>query len=477
MRSCSSTAQEISNIISKTIGTIRRASSDSEKRRHAEVSLAALASLYEPNVNTNHVSQATKAMQHLATCYQKPSTQKALANHDLVNMGILTKEQLQESRLMNQKLAEERVLFTASIALFEAAYSAEKSNNFEEALLLYRMNIALYAPAGMAHYSRPAIMLEKLKRYQEAIEICQLALKRIIDAKAFQHRICRLHRKLSGEKAPAAVPSRENSHAFVPHGTPTDSQGKDDWELSISFSKSTSPNLERAIFLAKMAPRYVELKDDSGNAIHQAFYSAAASDFLAACLLYELVENWKSAFVFINGRLVDRKLFSQVKYCYGDRCRSGNEGFCFGASQFTENPFGCHRTLIHATNNPWWTFTEKHNDGYYYVQKERLATELLNRIRKVYFCPALDIDRMLAQVVKLPDRLSGHDFQKLHTFPEPINITLHAEEGPIPSAPTYQAPKIKISHSGIQVQQLQRIAIYLVSAILAFILLVLLRNA
>lgn len=62
----------------------------------------------------------------------------------------------------------------------------------------------------------------------------------------------------------------------------------------------------------------------------------------------------------------DKLVISQIheivgglNYCYGDFCRNGRLNFCFGASEYTENPFGCHRLQISATNNPWYSFSAK----------------------------------------------------------------------------------------------------------------------
>jgi len=226
------------------------------------------------------------------------------------------------------------------------------------------------------------------------------------------------------QNMPVLTPSTKTT--VVPDNMLSDFVGGDNWELSISFGKSSSPNYQRALFLAKTAPKYIKSVDDDGNTIHQALYGAKADEFLAACQLYELVENWKSSAVFVNGKPVDRKIFGQVKYCYGDRCRSGKADYCYGASVLTKNPFGCHRAMIHATNDPWWSFTERCADGYYYLRKEQLASELINRLRRVYICPALDIKSILAAANNLPNRLSEQEIDKLNPF-KPVTITVRLE--------------------------------------------------
>ena len=109
-----------------------------------------------------------------------------------------------------------------------------------------------------------------------------------------------------------------------------------DWYVSISFGKSSSDNYMKAVTLAKAAPQYHEQIDD-GKILHQAIYSSKPKEYLAFIMLYELVGNWKSSFVMINGNLIDRKVIGNLNYCYGDKCRSCNPKFCYGASYMTEN--------------------------------------------------------------------------------------------------------------------------------------------
>ena len=88
------------------------------------------------------------------------------------------------------------------------------------------------------------------------------------------------------------------------------------WHVSISFGKSTSQNFSKALAMAKNAPQYIESTDEKGNPIYQATYGP--DEYLKFIALYELVSNWKSSFVFMNGEMVDRKIVGGLNYCYGD---------------------------------------------------------------------------------------------------------------------------------------------------------------
>lgn len=184
------------------------------------------------------------------------------------------------------------------------------------------------------------------------------------------------------------------------------------WNISVSFGKSSSQNYLKAVTLAKAAPQYHEQVDD-GHILHQAFYSAEPHDYLAFVMLYELVGGWKSSFVMINGKLVDRKIVGQLNYCYGDRCRSQSNRFCYGASYMTENPFGCHRIQVSACNHPWWSFYRQEGRNRYVLDRSAIL-ERIDSAKSIYeLCPCFDYDAILRELYKLPSPLSEREYKAL----------------------------------------------------------------
>lgn len=183
------------------------------------------------------------------------------------------------------------------------------------------------------------------------------------------------------------------------------------WYISISFGKSSSENYGKAVALAKAAPQYLE-QVNSGNILHQAIYSSKPKDYMAFIMLYELVGNWKSSFVIINGKLIDRKIIGKLNYCYGDKCRSGNKKFCYGASYMTENPFGCHRLQVSAANNPWWSYYHKILNRWV-LDKEALQIKINSKADIYCICPDFDYDNIIKELNKLPTTLSDKQMKQL----------------------------------------------------------------
>lgn len=184
-----------------------------------------------------------------------------------------------------------------------------------------------------------------------------------------------------------------------------------DWYISLSFGYSTSNNYQKAIALAKASPQYHE-QHNNGHILHQAIYSAKSREYLAFIMLYELVGNWKSSFVMINGELVDRKIVGKLNYCYGDRCRSGNPRFCYGASYMTENPFGCHRLQISAWNGPWWSYYKLEGNKWI-LDTYSMKMQIESHANIYGICPCFDYNIIIQRFNQLPRVLTIRQMEEI----------------------------------------------------------------
>lgn len=185
--------------------------------------------------------------------------------------------------------------------------------------------------------------------------------------------------------------SKETNETYLPIAN---------WYVMISFGKSTSANFDKALFLAQSSDKYIEDIGSNGKPIYQAtFYQ---DNYLKFIQLYELIGSWKSTFVIMNGEIMDRKIVGGINYCYGDKLRSGKNDFCFGASEYTQNPFGCHRLQISSFNNPWWSFGEFNKKGQWIVNKPAMKERILEMSKPYTQCPLFDLQRVLHNLEKLP---------------------------------------------------------------------------
>ena len=324
------------------------------------------------------------------------------------------KNKLNECRIQDEL---SRKYFEEYYSKFMEAKSLEKAGEIEKALSLYMDIINNYKPEGSLYYERPAIMLEKIKDYKRALSIAMIGKQNLItrslnedgiDISYFDNRISRLEDKIKNPPNPKPAKKSVPKKVSVPelHKSKNEiSTNVSSWNISISFGKSTSSNYEKAVYLAKQSSNYFE--DGEGkNVIHQATFTSATNDYLAFIKLYELVGSWKSSFVFINGEITDRKIVGKLNYCYGDKCRSGNNKFCYGASEFTINPFGCHRLQVSQFNNPWWSFGIIDTKGIWHIDKNAI----LERINQHYIpyknCPSFSYEKVIFNLNNLPDTIN-----------------------------------------------------------------------
>ena len=303
---------------------------------------------------------------------------------------------------------------------FQKAREAERAGRYEEALTAYLEILDEYEPAGTVYYERPAILLEQLGRFDEAIEVCNRAIRAIereqmhANPDEFQRRIDRLREKQARAGTPKPV-ARTTSTTAETTATEKQPQANSlalprpkenvkfpDRYVSVSFAPSRSQMYPAAVALAKMAPLYFEETYD-GKLIHQAVYSDKPDEYLQFIKLYEMVANWKSCIVVINGEVVDRKIIGGLNYCYGDKCRSGNPEFCYGASPFTENPFGCHRLQTSAWNHPWWSIGAWGSDGLWHIDKQAILRSVIEYSQPYRLCPAFSWERVAEGLKSLPD--------------------------------------------------------------------------
>lgn len=321
--------------------------------------------------------------------------------------------------------------FDEYFKLYEEARELERINKVNAALEIYLSILKKYEPCGIAYYERPAIILEKQKNYIKALEVCDIALNnpnRFNEptwegiSEKFTKRKNRLVSKINKGNSSSndittnsSKSSKKKSSSLAISSTNGNSITKEivypDWYISISFGKSKSDNFVQALAIAKMAPQFIE-NNIEGKILYQAIYSDSPSEYLQFIKLYELVSQWKSCFVIINGNLMDRKIIGKLNYCYGDKCRSGNKDFCYGASEMTINPFGCHRLQISSSNNPWWTFSTKTNKGYI-IDKKAIHDRIIEKSSPYSSCPNFDINKILSILSSLPNTLSFGEYEKL----------------------------------------------------------------
>ena len=219
------------------------------------------------------------------------------------------------------------------------------------------------------------------------------------------------------------------------------------WNISISFGRSSSQNFDKALYLAKQAPKYDE-HEYNGKMVYQATYGKDKDQYLAFIQLYEMISAWKSTAVFINGEMIDRKIIGGLNYCYGDKCRSGNSDFCYGASVMTTNPFGCHRLQVSAGNHPWWSFSNQIGD-YYYINKSEIKERIDSYGDNYKMCPCFDEAKIDKALKDLPAMITVDKYNELSGRSSLIyNVNVNTNPQPSSSQSSLPASTYPTSNQG-----------------------------
>ena len=216
-----------------------------------------------------------------------------------------------------------------------------------------------------------------------------------------------------GASSPS-VSLETNSSAFEGNTVlpTTNSDSKiNEWNIIVSFNKSTSANFDKALHWAKKSTDYQE-NEYNGKIIHQAMYSSHPQSFMDFMQLYELVKDWKSTAFIINGEIVDKKIVGKIKWCYGDKCITAKNDFCYGASYMTKNPFGCHRLQLSACNNPWWSFGQQQGSKIK-IDKDAIVKRINEYSSAYQYCPAFNYNRAIDVATKIPDYITLEERERM----------------------------------------------------------------
>lgn len=227
------------------------------------------------------------------------------------------------------------------------------------------------------------------------------------------------------------VPKNNKSNAESPSGEGSEKIPQEvlnwPWYISISFSKSTSNNFERALFLAKDANYYLE-DELYENKVYQAFYKSNPEDYQKFIQLFKIAGYWKSAFFTINGKPVDRRTVDTLNYCYGEKCRNGTIRFCTPNNPETQNPFGCDRVQLNSYTDSWWKFS--HFDSVNYNLDKPAILEHIKTLATDYeYCPCFDWNNIYKAVSELPAVITKQEYEErtaentFHVYAdEPIEV-------------------------------------------------------
>lgn len=188
------------------------------------------------------------------------------------------------------------------------------------------------------------------------------------------------------------------TEADVVTGEPIREAGTD---IVIQFGRSSSGRFVDAVALAQRLPTYEELEGE----LHQV--TLGGQDVALAGSLWEMVGNWKTSRMTINGeRATKRDLTYGALGCFQKRQQAFKPSeYCFGEDEYQQNLWGCHRLgmPLSAWGTSWLCWGKYDGEGRWHWDRDRIAHELEKGLHENRFCPALDAAAARAVLKGLPE--------------------------------------------------------------------------
>lgn len=202
------------------------------------------------------------------------------------------------------------------------------------------------------------------------------------------------------------------------------------WRLTLEFTESSSKSFPQILKIAKSNPGFRECVNEGVRSFSVDF---GPEEILKFDNIYKKIKSWKSTVVYVDGELITSEDVNKWLRCYRDclKCFYSNPLFCYGASPFTFNLFGCHRTMIRdafpESSDNWYEFGQMRSDGVFLVDKQTIALKMIENLRSYRFCPALSVDALQAGFKWIPDEINpkrdaNWDYVRLAGTRVPIGV-------------------------------------------------------
>ncbi len=181
------------------------------------------------------------------------------------------------------------------------------------------------------------------------------------------------------------------------------------WRLSLEFTESSSKSFPQILKVAQSNPGF---REQVTEGIRTYSIHFGPDEILKFDDLYKKVKIWKSTVVYVNGQLITSEDVSKWLRCFRDclKYQYSNPLFCYGASPYTFNLFGCHRTMIRdafpESSDNWYEFGQMRADGVFLVDKQTIALKMLENLRPYRFCPALSLEALQTGFKWIPDEIN-----------------------------------------------------------------------
>ena len=181
------------------------------------------------------------------------------------------------------------------------------------------------------------------------------------------------------------------------------------WALTASFGKSSSKLFAQVLSSIQIHPSFKQIKGPNNEDMYEITFRP--DDILNFDQLWNRIKDWKSTIIKIKGEIIDRNTISKWLICYRDKLKTKNTNpvFCFGASPFTYNLFGCHRIMLRdgigSFGMCWYHMGKFDHNAVFHVDREAITLRVKQDAYLFRICPALDIERIKRGLMLIPDQI------------------------------------------------------------------------
>ena len=182
-------------------------------------------------------------------------------------------------------------------------------------------------------------------------------------------------------------------------------------ELSVAFEcplKSIAQTDKLSAEYSKYQKDSDSIDTDGSKSVRLQFSSKQLGAF---AVFHEELHTSAEYKIFVNGKRMEEALFSEWFHCYRRYLKAESAQYCYGASPFTLNVFGCHKLSlpdIAAQLDQCW-FNHGMLDqqsGLFLLASEQIAENIRRHLDACGFCPFLSQEKLHLGMGLLPQYIN-----------------------------------------------------------------------
>ncbi len=179
-------------------------------------------------------------------------------------------------------------------------------------------------------------------------------------------------------------------------------------DLEVPVKEITDSEQLRALYKPYQTGSREPQNDESGTICQLRFPLKHVKDF---DIFHEELHTRATYHISVNNLPLEEKVFSAWFLCYKKYLKASTPQYCYGASPFSLNVFGCHKLempdVAKDIERCWFHHGELDDEtGIFIVSNDQIAERLRRQLYTCGFCPALSQEKISVGLALLPKYLN-----------------------------------------------------------------------